>query len=201
MDCTLISKEVATALFSTLSSLVPIVIAAYLTYRYAIKKLHKESFESIECAKYEAILKAHQSIYKLLRFITDTENDDCILVWEQPKGGGEKTYYFRQANIRKFIKELTEEIYNKGNGIYLSKEVMSLIFKYRTLVHKLLLAEKNNPDEKIMIHNREVVKEMIEINQSLSIQIRKDIDLQQRNLYNHNKKGKKYWWKRKKQNI
>ena len=72
MDCTLISKEVATALFSTLSSLVPIVIAAYLTYRYAIKKLHKESFESIECAKYEAILKAHQSIYKLLRFITDT---------------------------------------------------------------------------------------------------------------------------------
>ena len=201
MDCTLISKEVATALFSTISSLIPIVIAAYLTYRYAIKKLRKESFENIERAKYEAILKAHQSIYKLLRFITDTENDDCIMVWEQPKGGGEKTYYFRQANIRKFIKELTEEIYNKGNGIYLSKEVMSLIFKYRTLVHKLLLAEKNNPDEKIMIHNREVVKEMIEINQSLSIQIRKDIDLQQRNLYNHNKKGKKYWWKRKKQNI
>ena len=78
---------------------------------------------------------------------------------------------------------------------------MSLIIKYRTLVHKLLLAEKNNPDEKIMIHNREIVKEMIEINQSLSIQIRKDIDLQQRNLYNHNKKGKKYWWKRKKHNI
>lgn len=201
MDCTLISKEVATALFSTISSLIPIVIAAYLTYRYAIKKLREESFENIERAKYEAILKAHQSIYKLLRFITDTENDDCILVWEQPKDGGEKTYYFRQANIRQFFKELTEEVYNKGNGIYLSKEVMSLIFKYRTLVHKLLLAEKNNPDEKIMIHKREVVKEMIEINQSLSIQIRKDIDLQQRNLYNHNKKGKKYWWKRKKQNI
>lgn len=201
MDCTLISKEVATALFSTISSLIPIVIAAYLTYRYAIKKLREESFENIERAKYEAILKAHQSIYKLLRFTTDTENDDCILVWEQPKDGGEKTYYFRQANIRQFFKELTEEVYNKGNGIYLSKEVMSLIFKYRTLVHKLLLAEKNNPDEKIMIHNREVVKEMIEINQSLSIQIRKDIDLQQRNLYNHNKKGKKYWWKRKKQNI
>ncbi|ATV39014.1 hypothetical protein CUB95_10300 [Prevotella intermedia] len=182
MDCTLISKEVATALFSTISSLIPIVIAAYLTYRYAIKKLREESFENIERAKYEAILKAHQSIYKLLRFITDTENDDCILVWEQPKGGGEKTYYFKQANIRKFIKELTEEIYNKGNGIYLSKEVMSLIFKYRTLVHKLLLAKKNNPDEKIMIDKRELAKRMIEIHQSLSIQIRKDINLKQRDL-------------------
>ena len=183
MDCTLISKEVATALFSTLSSLVPIVIAAYLTYRYAIKKLHKESFESIECAKYEAILKAHQSIYKLLRFITDTENDDCILVWEPPKGGGENVYYFRQANIRKFIKELTEEIYNKGNGIFLSKEVMSLIFEYRSLVYGLLLTEKDNPKDKIIIKNLKLAKRMIEIHQNLSIKIREAINLQQRDLH------------------
>ena len=183
MDCTLISKEVATALFSTLSSLVPIVTAAYLTYRYAIKKLHKESFESIECAKYEAILKAHQSIYKLLRFITDTENDDCILVWEQPKGGGENVYYFRQANIRKFIKELTEEIYNKGNGIFLSKEVMSLIFEYRSLVYGLLLTEKDNPKDKIIIKNLKLAKRMIEIHQNLSIKIREAINLQQRDLH------------------
>ena len=182
MDCTLISKEVATALFSTISSLIPIVIAACLTYRYAIKKLREESFENIERAKYEAVLKAHQSIYKLLRFITDTENDDCILVGEQPKGGGEKTYYFRQANIRKFIKELTEEIYNKGNGIFLSKKVMPLIFEYRSLVYGLLLTAKDKPDETIEIKNEKLAKRMIEIHQSLSIQIRKDINLKQRDL-------------------
>ena len=182
MDCALISKEVATALFSTISSLIPIVIAACLTYRYAIKKLRKESLENIERAKYEAILKAHQSIYKLLRFITDTENDDCILVWEQPKGGGEKTYYFRQANIRKFIKELTEEIYNKGNGIFLSKKVMPLIFEYRSLVYGLLLTAKENPDETTEIKNEKLAKRMIEIHQSLSTKIRETINLQQRNL-------------------
>lgn len=201
MDCTLISKEVATAMFSTISSLIPIVIVAYLTYRYAIKKLRKESFENIERAKYEAVLKAHQSIYKLLRFITDTENDDCIMVWEQPKGGGEKTYYFRQANIRKFIKELTEEIYNKGNGIFLSKKVMPLIFEYRSLVYGLLLTAKDKPDETIEIKNEKLAKRMIEIHQSLSIQIRKDINLKQRDLQLDNKKGKKWCWKRKKQNI
>ena len=182
MDCALISKEVATALFSTISSLIPIVIAACLTYRYAIKKLRKESLENIERAKYEAILKAHQSIYKLLRFTTDTENDDSILVWEQPKGGGEKTYYFRQANIRKFIKELTEEIYNKGNGIFLSKEVMSLIFEYRSLVYGLLLTSKDKPGETIEIKNEKLAKRMLEIHQSLSIQIRRAVNLQQRNL-------------------
>ena len=183
MDCTLILKEVIIALIPSLISSATIIIAAYLTYRYAIKKLHKESFESIECAKYEAILKAHQSIYKLLRFITDTENDDCILVWEQPKGGGENIYYFRQANIRKFIKELTEEIYNKGNGIFLSKEVMSLIFEYRSLVYGLLLTEKDNPKDKIIIKNLKLAKRMIEIHQNLSIKIREAINLQQRDLH------------------
>ena len=182
MDCTSITQEVIIALITSLISSATIIFAGYQTYLNAIKKLREESFENIERAKYEAILNAHQSIYKLLRFITDTENDDCIMVWEQPKGGGEKTYYFKQANIRKFIKELTEEIYNKGNGIFLSKEVMSLIFKYRTLVHKLLLAKKNNPDEKIMIDKPELAKRMIEIHQSLSIQIRKDINLKQRDL-------------------
>ena len=189
MDCTLISKEVTTAFISTLGSLVPIIFAAYLTYRYAIKKLRKESFENIERAKYEAILKAHQSIYKLLRFTTDTENDNCILVWEQPKGGREKVYYFRQANIRQFFKELTEEIYNKGNGIYLSKKVMPLIFEYRSIVYGLLLNAKNMPDEKIEIKNQKLAKRMIEIHQSLSIQIREDINLKQRDLCFDNKKG------------
>ncbi|WP_276737690.1 type VI-B CRISPR accessory protein Csx28 [Prevotella pallens] len=182
MNCTLITQEVIIALITSLISSATIIFAGYQTYLNAIKKLHKESIENIERAKYEAILKAHQSIYKLLRFTTDTENDDCILLWEQSKGSKEKVYYFKQANICKFIKELTEEIYNKGNGIYLSKEVILLVFKYRTLVHKLLLAEKNNPDEKIMISKREIAKSMIEIHQSLSIQIRKDINLKQRDL-------------------
>ncbi|GAB6975338.1 type VI-B CRISPR accessory protein Csx28 [Prevotella falsenii] len=179
MDCTLIPKELIIALIPALINSAAIIVVVYLTYFYAVKKLREESFENIERAKYEAILKAHQSVYKLLRFITDTENDDCILVWEEPKGGGEKAYYFRQANIRKFIRELTEEIYNKGNGIFLSKKTMSLIFEYRTLVYGLLLTAKDNPAEAIEITNKKLAKRMIEIHQSLSIQIRKDRNLQQ----------------------
>ena len=179
MNCVFILKEMIPALINSAA----IIVVVYLTYFYAIKKLREESFENIERAKYEAVLKAHQSIYKLLRFITDTENDDCILVWEQPKGGGENVYYFRQANIRKFIKELTEEIYNKGNGIFLSKKVMSLIFEYRTRVYRLLLTAKDKPDDKIEIKNQKHAKRMIEIHQNLSIKIREAINLQQRDLH------------------
>ena len=189
MDYTSILQDMIIALITSLFSSATIIFAGYRTYRNAIKKLREESIENIKRAHYEAILKAHQSIYKLLRFTTDTENDDCILVWEQPKGGGEKVYYFRQANIRQFFKELTEEIYNKGNGIYLSKKVMPLIFEYRSIVYGLLLIAKSKPEEKIEIKNQKLAKRMIEIHQSLSIQIREDINLKQRDLCFDNKKG------------
>ena len=182
MNCTSLLQEVIIALITSLISSATIIFAGYRTYLYAIKQLHAESSEKINRMHHEAIVKAHQSIYKLLRFITDTENDNCILVWEQPKGGGEKTYYFRQANIRKFIKELTEEIYNKGYSIFLSKSVMSLIFEYRSLVYGLLLTAKDKPDETIEIKNEKLAKRMIEIHQSLSIQIRRTVNLQERYL-------------------
>lgn len=94
-------------------SIICTFIAAYVAYYYAIKRLHQESVENIEYAKYQAVLQAHKSLYKLLRFTTNTENEDSILIWEKTKDGKqEATYYFRKENIRKFMKELSEEIYN-----------------------------------------------------------------------------------------
>lgn len=63
MNFKLILKEVIFALINSAT----IIFTGYLTYLYAIKKLSKESIENIEHAKYEAILKTHQSIYKLLK--------------------------------------------------------------------------------------------------------------------------------------
>ena len=69
-------------------SIICTFIAAYVAYYYAIKQLHKKSVENIEYAKYQAVLQAHKSLYRLLRFTTDTENEDSILIWERPKDGG-----------------------------------------------------------------------------------------------------------------
>ena len=66
MDCTSITQEVIIALITSLISSATIIFAGYQTYLNAIKKLHKESIENIERAKYEAILKAHQSIINCL---------------------------------------------------------------------------------------------------------------------------------------
>ena len=164
-------------------SFVCIFIAAYLAYYYAIKQLHQESVENIEYAKYQAVLQAHKSLYRLLRFTTDTENEDSILIWERPKDGGlEATYYFRKGNIRKFIKELSKEIYNEGCGIFMSKEALSLISEYRNFVYGFMLSAQNNPQETIRITNRESVERMKKIHQNLSIEIRQAINLKKRDL-------------------
>lgn len=134
------------ALVKEALSFVCIFIAAYLAYYYAIKQLHQESVENIEYAKYQAVLQAHKSLYRLLRFTTDTENEDSILIWERPKDGGlEATYYFRKGNIRKFIKELSKEIYNEGCGIFMSKEALSLISEYKNIVYGFMLSAKTIP--------------------------------------------------------
>lgn len=158
-------------------------ITAYVAYYYAIKQLHQESVENIEYAKYQAVLQAHKSLYKLLRFTTNTENEDSILIWEKTKDGKqEATYYFIIKNIRKFMKELSEEIYNEGCGIFMSKEVLSLISEYRNIVYGFMLSAQNNPQETIRITNRESIERMKKIHQNLSIEIRQAINLKKRDL-------------------
>ncbi|AIJ36391.1 type VI-B CRISPR accessory protein Csx28 [Porphyromonas gingivalis] len=159
-----------------------IFIAAYLAYRYAVRKLSKESIENIERCKYQAVLEAHRSFYKLLRFTTDTENADSILVWQKAKGGGAKTYYFRPACIRGFLSELTDEFYKNGNGIFLSKEIISRIFEYRSIVYGLLLSERQNSDERVVMNKPETAERMISIHQELTQTVREAIALKKRTL-------------------
>lgn len=159
------------------------VMLLHLIYHLAIKQMRKASIEKLEHCKFNAILQAHQSIYRLLKYMTDTENEDSILRWEAVKGNkSEKTYYFRKEKIKLFSRELTHEFYEKGNGLYLSKEVNELLFSYRGIVFGLLLASKGETEDAVKINKEETAKAMIRIHQELSIQIRKDIQQKKRNL-------------------
>ncbi|MDY6206331.1 MAG: CRISPR-associated protein Csx28 [Prevotella sp.] len=175
MNCT----EIITESISALTT----IGAVYMAYRFAIGQMRKESIENLERSKYNAVLQAHQSIYRLLKYTTDTENEDSILRWEAVKGNkSEKTYYFRKEKIKLFLRELTHEFYEKGNGLYLSKEVNELLFNYRGIVFGLLLASKGETEDAVKINKEETAKAMIRIHQELSIQIRKDIQQKKRNL-------------------
>lgn len=167
--------------------LTPLIVGgfvAWLTYLYAIKKLKKEMVVALEQRKYEKILEAHKSVYRLIRYITDTENEDFILVWERPKGGKtqDNIYYFRKENIRKYMNELVEIFYKNGNGVFLSPKISDLLFEYRGIVYGLMYATRNNESERIEIQKKQLVERMLQIKNELSKTIRENINLKSRDL-------------------
>lgn len=158
-----------------------VVIAAFLSHYLSFRKLRKESIEGIERYKYEAILRAHQEVYKLLRYMTSTENKDSILVWKKNENN-EKEYSFRLSNLEKFIDEIPIVIYQCGNGIFLSKKVMSLLFEYRNIVYGLRLRTENLNSDSIKIDENNIALRMIRIHDDFAKSIREAIDIQRRDL-------------------
>lgn len=172
--------------FEILKMLIPVagaVIAAYLAYHYAVKRLKKESVENIERKKYEAVLNAHRQIYKLLAYTTDTENPKSILIWTRGKeNNATTTYYFRKRNIEQFLQALSDQFYEQGNGLFLSADVNKLLFEYRGIVYGLLLTSKTSSDDSIEFRKPEAAERMKNIHQQLSATIRESINLNKRDL-------------------
>ncbi len=163
--------------------LIGVTFGAWLAYRYAVKRLHKESIAGIERKKYEAILAAHQSMYKLLKYTTNSENPASILVWEKAKEGNVPTvYFFRKDCITAFLNALPEEFYEKGSGLFLSQDVAELFFEYRGIVYGMLLATQSRKENRIKIEKPETAERMITIHNELSRKIRESIALDERKL-------------------
>lgn len=169
-------------LSETIISLIGIIIGAFLTYVYGIRTLRRESIELVERSKYDAILLAHRHAYQLLRFTTDTENEDAILLWEQPRGSQEKTYFIRPDRAHRFMDELTTTIYRQGHGLFLSADVMTLLSKYRSNLYGFLLATKEDTSARVKVQKAELAKELIRIHHELSPLLRKVIQLKKRHF-------------------
>ncbi len=162
--------ENATSGFLTLLG---IGIAAYLAYRYALMQKRKETFIGLEKIKYEKKLLALEGCWKLLAFMTDTENAKTILTWHQLKNS--KTYYFNKKNAEDFIQQIALTFYETGAGIYLSKEIKETLFHYRNIIYGFLLKEANNETATIEIQKPETAKKMISLHQELVLQLKQEV--------------------------
>ncbi len=157
-----------------IASLVIPIFVAYLVYLYAIKQMREESVERVKRNQYDARLRAYQSVYKILRYTTDTENEDSIIVWEQTEK--KKQYYFRRSSIERFLQELPYEYYECGHGLYLSTDLTSQLFKYRSVVYGLWLASKHMDTEKELFQRPEVALELIRIHHDLTYRLKEVIN-------------------------
>jgi hypothetical protein len=167
-----------TVIIQLLISVITFLLVA-LSYWYMIKKRKPENRDNtIECKKYEAILSSYQSIYKLLAYTSNTENNNSILMEERENTEScQSHYYFRKDNILKFLEELSKEFYELGHGIFISPEVSTLLFEYRNILYTLLEESRNRNGKVLQITNPKLVQRMKSIHAELSVKIRQHIGL------------------------
>lgn len=154
-----------------------VVGTAYFAYLFAVKKLRRETPLLIEREKYNRTLNALQQCWTLLAYMSEVENDKSILIYQQPKGSKERTYYLRRQQADSFMKLLPDLFYTQGHGLYLPREVRPLLYQYRAQLYGILLREKNDTQQSIKLDNAEMIKSMLDTHQQLVVILRKHAGL------------------------
>lgn len=152
-------------------TLIGIVIAALLTYRFALRQKYKEALLGFEQLVFDKKLKALKDCWALLAYITTVENPKSVLRWEK-KSNGDISWFARTENANNFLKELPKVFYGEGHGVYLSKNIKELLFEYRGILCGLLLnsqkQEITGDTKEFYIKNNKMIKRMQEIYDDLN---------------------------------
>ncbi len=155
-------------------TLCAVLIASYLTYRYALKRLRKETEVLIEREKYKRALKSLEACWKLLAYTTATENNKSILTFVK-KPGDKKTWFANTGHAQEFMQALAQYFYHSGLGLYLPETVKKLLFEYRSILYGLVLATKQSPEKIVEVNKPEMKTRMIEIHQELIKELREKL--------------------------
>lgn len=157
-------------------TMISILGAAYLAYRFALKQIRKETTLLIEREKYTRVLNALQECWKLLAYTTDTENEKTIITFVNDKET-KKKYFGNLKNCREYIVNLSQYFYGSGSGLYLPSELRRLLFEYRSIVYGFLLSCKEKKSDTMEIQNTEMVSRMLKIHQSVVELLRVELNL------------------------
>lgn len=164
------------------------VVVAVLTYSFAVKKLRYESQEQVEKDKYNRYLEASRQTWMLMAYMTDKENEKTIFTYIRDRKTKEDTHYFTVANGKQYLKEYANLVHNNGHGLFLTQQTFALLAEYRHFVFGILLSEKENSPEKIVVNNLEGIKRMRQINEELSAELRNNLNLRKpENILGFNK--------------
>lgn len=124
--------------------------------------------------KMDKQVEAGMAFWALLTYVTETENDHSILLWEREKNGKGKTWFVRIDKANEFMQKLNEVNYEKGHGFFMSSDTREYFYKYRAIVFGICLSEKLNPANKIQI-KEEVAREMVRMYDRMNKALREEI--------------------------
>ncbi|GHT45270.1 hypothetical protein FACS189440_00940 [Bacteroidia bacterium] len=199
METCSLSGDIFVAIATVLAVVITGIISFFIT-RWQVKKQGKETIEQLELQyqntlrrmqvetsvlikrkQYDLTLKALQKCWGLLIYTTDNENQKSIITYtvEKTKENGQEKnnyiYYFNKTNIDSFIESLRNYFYEKGWGLYLSKELKEQLFGYERILWGLKLRGEKLDDNKQKIENPQVAESLFEIHKNLIVILREDM--------------------------
>jgi hypothetical protein len=153
--------------------------ATWVNFWLTNKRLTSEVPMALQRQKYEAILSANKRVWSLVSFMTETENAHSVVTWSEKQGV--KTYWFHPEKADAFMVQRRLIFYDEGHGVFLSRKVTDAIAIYRSKVYGLMLTGDKSL-EKMELKNPELAKELFKLAETMRVEIRKAIELNERVL-------------------
>lgn len=171
-----ISVSDCQAWLNILSQPVAIIVAAAMAliwgHIYWRKQKKEEGLYLQKQNLYNERLNAGKALWSLLRYISENDHDDNIFRRGELGDDGDKIFYFRPQQAKRYMEDLNEVFYNKGYGMYLDSETKNLIFELRSQLYAWYHVALKSGKEEMPIKNKEKLKRVWEIRSLLNSQLK-----------------------------
>ncbi len=169
----------------SLVTLLSVMVATYLTYKYAVKHSKNNHNTQIEIDHLHRNIEALEKVWALLAYMSFKESDKGIVKCRKEcvrEGKKTQHYFYHFNNLERFLlKEIQEVFYTQHAGLFLPKPISQQVFTYRSLLEKLYFTHEKNeedPDGTLFkIENPDLVKKLREAFERLKEDIKSELEL------------------------
>lgn len=137
-------------LVAALATVLGVLIAAYLTYRYALKKERITHNTEVHVDRLKREIAALESAWTLLAYMSQRKNQHAIVHWEMQRGEGgkkDKRYFYHFENLERYcLTAHSDVVYAQHAGLFISKDIRDRVNGFRALVGTLYMDHlRTNP--------------------------------------------------------
>jgi hypothetical protein len=174
-----------------LVTLLSVITAAYLTYRYTVKHSNTTHNTQVKIDRLHRDINALEKVWELLAYMSFSESDKAIIKWREERDTDNKKikhYYFQLDNLKQFILiELQRAFYSQHAGLFLPQSISKQIFEYRSLLMGLYIRHENNPtstdDLFLAIDNPKLIEKLQKTYEALNRDIKSELDSRYQQLF------------------
>lgn len=154
--------EIVIAMMSIIS---PILITVLGWFVWNYQKIKEPEYRILQ-EKYKQSVQAKMKVWSMLKYLSRSENQHTVFI--KRENNGKICYHARREQAEQFENEIVVLFYDEGYGLFLTKEVKSLLFETRNQFHRLLDTDRDEKLTMIVVKNPKLVDRIHEIYNELN---------------------------------